>query len=258
MPSYVASLIECRCLTDFYWRYLVQGAHPSQQVACTIPCPRLRGTQRLYPGYCEGDHPRCWPVRFNLARSITVRVLKMCLAVVLLSPVLSSATHTGTSFARRPSSLPRVSTPVPSSTVARRLLSLSATSFPLPNALRVPSSRTLRRKLVTVVRSPGRQATMPPLLATPPMITRRVFVFHLVPRRQSPEAAAQQSELLLVVDVSTSLCLRLVVHSTSTRLSATSTIPSFASPLTHLIMILQLAPHSWCCYEPRRPSSRWW
>lgn len=66
MPSYVSTLLvflpvdRSRILCS-----LVQVAHPPQQVACPVPCPRLCGAQRLRSGYCEGDHPRCWPVRPN-------------------------------------------------------------------------------------------------------------------------------------------------------------------------------------------------
>ena len=172
-------------------------------------------------------------------------------------PVSFSVTPTATSSARRLSLPPKASTPVPSSTAARRLPSQSATSSPSPSALRVRSSQTLRRRLVTVVLSRGHPATTPQLSATRPMTTRPAFVSPVVRRRPSLVGAVQPSASSPVVDVSTSLCSRLVVHSTSTRLSATSKeihIFTFA-PLTHHP---QLASHSWCGDEPRRPSSRWW
>lgn len=82
--------------------------------------------------------------------------------VVLPSPASSSATPTATSSARRPSLPLRASTPVLSSMPARRRPLPSATFSPLASALRVPLSATLRRRSVTVVRSPGHQATTPP------------------------------------------------------------------------------------------------
>ena len=138
-------------------------------------------------------------------------------------PVSFSATHTVTSSARRPSLPLRAYTLVLSSTAARRLPSLSATFSPYLNCQKVPSSQTLRRRSATVVLSPGHQATTPPLLDTHPTTTRPAFVFPVVPRRLSLVAAVPQSVSSLVVDVSTSLCSRLAVHSTSTRPSVTST-----------------------------------
>ena len=142
--------------------------------------------------------------------------------VVLLLPVSFSATPTVTSSARRPSSRLRVFTLVPSSTLARRLSSLLATSSPLASALRVPLSATSRRRLVTVARSPALPATTRPSSVTRLTRTRLVSVFPLARRRRSLALAVRPSVSLLVVAVSTSLCSRLVVRTTSSRPSATS------------------------------------
>ena len=137
-------------------------------------------------------------------------------------PVSFSATHTVTSSARRPSLPLRAYTLVLSSTAARRLPSLSATFSPYPSCQKVPSSQTLRRRSATVVPLPGLLETTLPLSVTRPMTTRPVFVSPVEPRRRSLEAAVLPLVLSLVVDVSTSLCSRLAVHTTSTRLSVTS------------------------------------
>ena len=143
-------------------------------------------------------------------------------AVVLPLPVSSSATPTVTSSARRLSSRRRVSTPVPSSTAARRPSLRSATSSLSRSCLRVLSSATSRRRRVTVERSLVPLATTRLSSATPPMRTRLAFVFLPARRRPSPAATVLPSVSLRAVAVSTSPYSRPAGHTTSSRPSATS------------------------------------
>lgn len=146
--------------------------------------------------------------------------------VVLLSLASFSVTPTATSSARRLSLLPRASTLVPSSTAARRLPSPLATFFPSLSALRVLSSATSRRKLVTVVHSLAHLATTLLSSATHPMRTRPASVSLVVPRKPSLAVLVRLLVSSLVVDVSTSLCSRLAVRTSNTRPSATSVFSS--------------------------------
>lgn len=95
------------------------------------------------------------------------------ITVVPLLLVLYSVIFTDTSYAKRLSSLPKVSTPVHLSTAERKLSLPLETSYLSHNARKEPLSATSRRRLVTVVLSPEHLATMLPSLVTLPMRTRR-------------------------------------------------------------------------------------
>jgi hypothetical protein len=181
------------------------------------------------------------------------------LAVVLPLPASSSATPTATRCAPRPSSLPRASPPVPSSSAARRPPSPSATFSPLVSSLRVPSSATSRSRLVTVVRLPVPRVTTPPSSDTTPTPLAPVSVSPPAPRSLLPPSPVRLLVSLLVrlfpsiwvvqdVKGGDADCFPFnlaLLHLSRLLLPSSLLPPSTHSPLP----LPSLSPHRWWTYR---------
>ena len=157
-------------------------------------------------------------------------------------PESFSVIPTATNSAKKHLSQPKVSTRVHSSTPAKKLLWQWVTSFLLVPVPKEQSSATLKKRWEIVVHSHVLQGTTPLLLGTRlrrgrvgsgcPVGARRLFqVPHGLPL-----------ELLLVVDVSTSLCSRQVVPIINSKLNVISV---YLSSALVYCSAQQIIIHSW-------------